>query len=504
MGKGARKRQKAVQTRQEQEQARLLAAKKKKRNILLGIAGGVVALVVVAALVVNGVLTASGWYLSRTVSVISSSYDIDNAMMSYFFRNQYASYLQSNSGSSSGPDTTKSLKYQSYSSTQTWFDYFMSKAKSQVETLVILAEAAQKAGVALNDADKADIDETFTDLKAAAEKEKKSYEKYLASLYGNGVGEGDIRKCLELSSLATKYYQELMDGFTYSDEKLEEYFKENKNAYLYLDYKSYTLKSDIPDGATDDEKKTINAETKKAADELAACKTAEDFDAWLTAYMKKDPATSSLSDERIAEKVAATLYQDFAYSTSGDFGKWAFDEERKAGDTTVIEGTNQYTVYYLVKTAARQEYTTKNVRHILFNTSNYESADEAKAEADKILAQWESGEKTEAAFAALAKEHSEDGGSASEGGLYENVRKGVMVTEFNNWIFDDARKAGDVEIVKTSYGYHIMYFVGDGIPAWKAAVTEEMKNDDYEAKFKEFSDDYSVLFYDGKLNKINA
>ena len=81
MGKGARKRQKAVQTRQEQEQARLLAAKKKKRNILLGIAGGVVALVVVAALVVNGVLTASGWYLSRTVSVISSSYDIDNAMI---------------------------------------------------------------------------------------------------------------------------------------------------------------------------------------------------------------------------------------------------------------------------------------------------------------------------------------------------------------------------------------------------------------------------------------
>ena len=242
MGKGARKRQKAVQTRQEQEQARLLAAKKKKRNILLGIAGGVVALGVVAALVVNGVLTASGWYLSRTVSVISSSYDIDNAMMSYFFRNQYASYLQSNSGSSSGPDTTKSLKYQSYSSTQTWFDYFMSKAKSQVETLVILAEAAQKAGVALDDADKADIDETFTDLKAAAEKEKKSYEKYLASLYGNGVGEEDIRKCLELSSLATKYYQELMDGFTYSDEKLEAYFTENKNAYLYLDYKSYTLK----------------------------------------------------------------------------------------------------------------------------------------------------------------------------------------------------------------------------------------------------------------------
>ena len=34
-----------------------------------------------------------------------------------------------------------------------------------------------------------------------------------------------------------------------------------------------------------------------------------------------------------------------------------------------------------------------------------------------------------------------------------------MVTEFNDWCFDAARQPGDNDIVKTSYGYHIMYFV---------------------------------------------
>ena len=504
MGKGARKRQMAEQTRLEREKAKQQAAKKRKRNIILGIAGGVVAVAAAVAITVMSVLTSTGYFLPRTISAVSMNYDIDNAMMSYFFHNQYASYLQSNSSSTSGPDTTKSLKSQEYSSTQTWFDYFMTQAKSQVQTLVILAEAAQKAGVSLNAEDKAGIDDTLTELKSAAEKQKQSYEKYLAALYGNGVGEASIRKCLELSTLASKYYNELMDGFTYTGEKLESYFEENKTNYLFLDYKSYVLKSDIPDGASDEDKKAINAATKEEADKLAAAKSLEEFDSLLTAYMKEAPDTKEFSDERIAEKVAAALSKDFAYTTSTDFGKWAFDGERKAGDTTVIEGTNQYTVYYLVKAAARQEYATKNVRHILFNTSNYASADEAKAEAEKILAEWEAGSKTEEAFAALAREHSEDPGSVSDGGLYENVLKGTMVTEFNDWIYDEARKAGDVEIVKTSYGYHVMYFVGDGLPAWKAAVTDELKNDDYEAKYKEFSDAYPVVFYDGKLKKINA
>ena len=33
-----------------------------------------------------------------------------------------------------------------------------------------------------------------------------------------------------------------------------------------------------------------------------------------------------------------------------------------------------------------------------------------------------------------------------------------MVPEFNDWCFDASRVPGDHGVVKTSYGYHIMFF----------------------------------------------
>ena len=51
-----------------------------------------------------------------------------------------------------------------------------------------------------------------------------------------------------------------------------------------------------------------------------------------------------------------------------------------------------------------------------------------------------------------------------------------MVQEFNDWIFDPARKPGDTGIVETSYGYHIMYFVGTNMESWMADIKDTLKN----------------------------
>jgi len=53
-----------------------------------------------------------------------------------------------------------------------------------------------------------------------------------------------------------------------------------------------------------------------------------------------------------------------------------------------------------------------------------------------------------------------------------------MVEEFENWIYDEARKAGDTGVVKTDYGYHVMYFIGDGLPAWQAETLEAKLDED--------------------------
>ena len=86
---------------------------------------------------------------------------------------------------------------------------------------------------------------------------------------------------------------------------------------------------------------------------------------------------------------------------------------------------------------------------------------------------WKDGEATEESFAELAKQHTEDPGSAETGGLYEDVYPGQMVTEFNDWCFADGRKVGDSAVVKTSYGYHIMFFSGEGdYVYWRKSVKD--------------------------------
>lgn len=60
-------------------------------------------------------------------------------------------------------------------------------------------------------------------------------------------------------------------------------------------------------------------------------------------------------------------------------------------------------------------------------------------------------------FAALAKQYSEDPGSKDNGGLYENVKKGQFVSEFDDVIFNKLQP-GQVypDLVKTTFGYHII------------------------------------------------
>ena len=111
-----------------------------------------------------------------------------------------------------------------------------------------------------------------------------------------------------------------------------------------------------------------------------------------------------------------------------------------------------------------------NVRHILVpyeggttdesGVTTYTDEEKAAAQtkAQEILDTYLAGEATEDAFAALANEHSTDTGSNTNGGLYEDVYPGQMVTNFNNWCFDNTRMTGDTGIVESDYGYHVMFF----------------------------------------------
>ncbi|MGO8757892.1 MAG: peptidylprolyl isomerase [Terracidiphilus sp.] len=92
-------------------------------------------------------------------------------------------------------------------------------------------------------------------------------------------------------------------------------------------------------------------------------------------------------------------------------------------------------------------------RHILISVppnADAKTDAAAKAKADMVLKQLKAG----GSWADLAKKYSDDPGSKDSGGELGFAQPGKMVPEFDKAIF--TQKIGDIQIVKTSFGYHIV------------------------------------------------
>jgi len=245
------------------------------------------------------------------IAVKSKSYNITLPIMTYLFNYNYKSYVD-NYGTYMtyyGFDSTKDLKEQYYNeeSGQTWYDYFMDMTKQYIEQTLIMAEAAKENGVELDESDNKTIEETITSLQSAASANSQTAEQYISSYYGSGVTESDIRECLKLTTLAQKYYNQLHDGYKYTDEDYEKFYEENKTSYLYADFLSFSFDFTAETVSGEESAEvSVNAEEKQKAksyaEDLAKCKTAEEFKDYITKYLKANPdlvhtESSAASDE---------------------------------------------------------------------------------------------------------------------------------------------------------------------------------------------------------------
>ena len=146
-----------------------------------------------------------------------------------------------------------------------------------------------------------------------------------------------------------------------------------------------------------------------------------------------------------------------------------------------------------------------NVRHILIQPMGGTLSEDgletvysdeewatALSEAERILEAWKAGDATEDSFATMANTYSEDGGSNTTGGLYEAIDPfSSYVPEFLNWAIDSSRQVGDTDIVKTTYGYHIMYFVS-GQDYFNYVVGEQLITDRIQTRLAGLKDEYPI------------
>lgn len=236
---------------------------------------------------------------------------------------------------------------------------------------------------------------------------------------------------------------------------------------------------------------TITAEAQAALDAIPA-----DMESMLESYGAESV------DELIEMNMGAgvtlddfidyqrTYYEGAPYYNEVTAGFTATEEEVEAFFT---EREEQYAEQGLTR-----DDQVVDVRHVLImpegatnETIRTETfSDEAWAASEKkaneLLENWKKGDKSEESFAQMANENTDDGNDSNmdgqpDGGLYTGVTEGQMVEEFEAWCFDASRKPGDVGIVKTIFGYHIMYFV-QGEPMWPHYAQQDliaMKENDF-------------------------
>ena len=454
---------------------------------------GTVAVVVLIALVL--LLNSPLVYRSTAYSVGDRNYS--TAEVSYYYANQYHTFANQYGSYAAmfGLDTSngvKGLDKQDCPFAEgSWKDYFLDAAKDQMLQSKALLDYAAANGITLEESETAAVDASFAGIDEAA----KSYgygsaDKMMAANYGTGVTVKLVRGAYLDSALASKALEAATAAFTYTDAQLEEAYAAYNGERDSFTFSYVQIEAHDHENAEAEATEEQHAEAEASAEAVKAAYEAgkdTDFAARLSAAAEANGLTAT----------EQTLSGSGLYFAK----EWLMDGTRRAGDVTVEEsGDHVYVVVFLSRDD--NHYKTASVRHILVKaeaaedgTYSDEAKAKAKARAEEILAEYQAGDKTEESFAALAEKYSEDTGSNTNGGLYENIRKGQMVAEFNDFCFAPHSK-GDTAIVygeSGSYaGYHVMYYVGEGELCSNTIAEQDLRSADAETWLKELTDSYTT------------
>lgn len=526
----ANEKSKAEQYRDERKARIAKAAKKnakgmEKRNGVKKAVGKVISIILVVAIALGAVgafLNSFGVW-DRTMIIGSVGADkikVTAAEYEYYYYTAYnnlvntISQQQSYYGYSSYEfDTTLPPDKQtsSYTDPETgeqmsWDQFLSENAVNQIKMMKTLYKEAVDKGYKLDDADEKTIDEEIQTIRdrAAQMGDGENGRKFSTSAYirytMGPYSEGFLRKIWKEQLIVSKYQNGMVDDKLagYSQEEIDKVYNEDKTAYDFVDFCMYTFSAEAE---TEDAETTApKTDPKKDADAFFAAITDEASFYAKAKELNKDDASYDAKGETNRKMM---LKSDLS-GLSEDAINWLFNAGTKAGSKKLVadEASGSYTVFLLTKPMYQAK--TVSVRHILFMTVDQSTGEplaadkkaEAKQKADDALNKYNSGEKTEDSFAALATELTEDTGSQSTGGLYEDFQFGKMVYNFSEWSYDAARKPGDVGIVETEYGYHVMYFVGTAdTNYYDASIRESKGQEEAQTELENLVEDTSISFW---------
>lgn len=407
----------------------------------------------------------------HTTAVTIDGKDYTVAQMNFYYSNAYMNFYNSNYNYVSMGlffDPQTSLDEQQYSEDMTWRDYFLNTAVENMRQVQMLNDQAEAAGFELPAEYEDDYNTAIDDMvNGWKDLGYSSLQQYINLNYGKGVDEEMVRTEMRKLFVASAYSESLADSYEYSVDELNSYYTDHADELDLIEYAYYsvtdsTAEDDAADGS--DEVASADAIAAPAVDAQALAEAIDGTDL--------EEFTAQLGEA--AEGAAPTTQTLTGASLSSNYAEWLLDSARMPGDATSIKNEDSG-VTYVVMFLSRDDnsYKMADFRHILVNAVDEDgdgafSEDEIAAAADSaqdIYEEWQAGDATEDSFAELANDLSDDGGSNTNGGLYENVYKNQMVPPINDWLFEEGREPGDTTVVSydgANYtGSHVVYYVGE-------------------------------------------
>lgn len=438
---------------------------------------------------------------------------ISIGMYDYYYASIVSYYEQYASYGYYSLDTTKDYSKQYTTDDDgnkiSWQKFFETEALKEVEQITTYYSKALEEGVTLTSAQKKTIEKQISTLKDSASQNDVSLDQYIKANFGTYCSEDTIRIMLEQYYLSANYKGKFKSETKVTDNDVDKYYNDHKNDYKKIEF--YYIAS--PYDATDDNSKNESIKTsekimakmkdKKSVIALVPEVYSSYIDSQVKSSMEQD---STLTEKKAREEAVKSYESNVVTTVSGSdspfddkMNTWLFSDDTKVGSKKYYIDESAGYIYIVLKTskASVEEDETYTVRHILVapesgsNSSSSTSekteyTDEqwaaAKKKADSILAKFNKTDKSEYEFAKLAEQYSTDSASTSSGsndsfgGLYESVTLGQMVPDFEKWSIDDSRKYGDTGIVKSDYGYHIMFFIND-CPEYQSKIIAQIKSD---------------------------
>ncbi len=182
------------------------------------------------------------------------------------------------------------------------------------------------------------------------------------------------------------------------------------------------------------------------------------------------------------------------------------DVEYLVLDTAALEGSvvlneSDLRAYYDQNAARLSGAEERRASHILLTVPQGAAAADKEAVRERANALLTEVRAAPGRFAELAKAHSEDPGSAPEGGDLDFFARGAMVKPFEDAAY--ALNKGDIsDLVETEYGFHIIQLTDIKTPAqrsfedMRAEIEKDLKRQQVQRLFADSAEAFSNLVYE--------